>query len=213
MIHYSCFHSYSNDGETGYMYITAKLSHFTLFLCFSPYEVGFGESLLGKSDLLCLLMWAGRDLMITWGKFFLAKTMTQTKYIFTCNLRWGNAMKSRIFTQSDVWFRFPVPNAMRNHIYLTNYSIVLILWKIHLFFPLLLMSLSGIIPLQPLEMIFFSCHLVQFWSSHNFFLGYGFGNGKSEWWSIRPFSTCSKYDKGFPSRWRKCSRDLVFSTS
>lgn len=102
--------------------------------------------------------------MITMGKFFLAKTVIQTKDIFTCRLRGGNAMKSRIFTQLEVWFSFPVANGMRNHIYLTNYGMVLMLCKIHLFFPLLLMSLVGIVPLgyHSLELNFFSCHLVQF---------------------------------------------------
>lgn len=145
--------------------------------------MGFGESLLGKSDLLCLLIWAGLgDLMIMWGKFCLAKTMSHTKDIFTCNLRWGNAMKSRIFTQSDVWFGFTVANAMRNLIYLTNYGTVLMLCKIHLFFLLLWMSLFEIIPLwiHSLELTFFSHCLVQFWGSHTFFLGYGFGKVKSE---------------------------------
>lgn len=79
-IHHSCFHPCSNDGETGYMSVTAKLSPY-------PSSVLLLIRRALESHCASCALWTGWELMITWGKFFLAKTMIQRKDTFTCNLK------------------------------------------------------------------------------------------------------------------------------
>lgn len=108
------------------------------FFCAPPYKAGIGESL----RLLCLMNWMGTNDHM--GKVLPCKDNDSDKRYFHMQFE-NEAMQWNLgYLQTDVWFRFPVPNAMRNHIYLANYGMVLVLCKVQLFFPLLLMNFLGI---------------------------------------------------------------------